>query len=74
MTAWLFFYHYGNFFGEINVTCIPILFKFITSKFAVLLAKHYNNNNYNNNHKLVVASQRWHEEYKFSKSLSLSVN
>ena len=26
--------------GEINATCIPILFKFITSKFAVLLTKH----------------------------------
>ena len=26
--------------GEINVTCKPILFKFITSKFEVLLTKH----------------------------------
>ena len=26
--------------GEINATCIPILFKFFTSKFAVLLTKH----------------------------------
>ena len=25
---------------EINATCIPILFKFITSKFSVFLAKH----------------------------------
>ena len=27
--------------GEINATCIPILFKFITSKFSVLLTKHH---------------------------------
>ena len=27
--------------GEINVTCIPILFKFITSKFLMLLTKHH---------------------------------
>ena len=26
--------------GEINATCIPILFKFITSKFSVFLTKH----------------------------------
>ena len=26
--------------GGINATCIPILFKFLTSKFAVLLTKH----------------------------------
>ena len=25
---------------EINATCIPILFKFITSKFSVFLTKH----------------------------------
>ena len=43
--------HYGHYdcmtlimvilFGEINATCIPILFKFITSKFSVLLTKHH---------------------------------
>ena len=27
--------------GEINATCIPILFKFITSKFSMLLTKHH---------------------------------
>ena len=42
--------HYGHYdcmtfimvilLGEINATCIPILFKFITSKFSVLLTKH----------------------------------
>ena len=34
------FHNGNNLLGEINATCIPILFKFITTKFAVFLTKH----------------------------------
>ena len=37
MTEWLLIL---ILLGEINSTCKPILFKFITSKFTVLLTKH----------------------------------
>ena len=50
ITLWISHYrHYGHYdcmtlimvilLGEINATCIPILFKFITSKFSVFLIK-----------------------------------